>query len=210
MSLELCILASGSSGNCAIVRSAAGILLIDVGIGPRTTAARMLASGVAIPQVAAICLTHLDRDHFNLNWTRTIIARGITVYCHQARVEDVLRYAMDAGHDADALRPLLRPFNGQPFEALPGLKLVPLRLAHDQEGTHGFVLNGSGARIGYATDLGRVPRQLIESFEDLDILALESNYDPQMQISSSRPWFLKRRIMGGSGHLSNVEAFAAV
>jgi len=45
MSLELCILASGSGGNCAVVRTPAGIVLIDAGIGPRTTAARMNGTG---------------------------------------------------------------------------------------------------------------------------------------------------------------------
>src|SRR5207244_483864 len=40
--------------------------------------------------------------------------------------------------------------------------------------------------------------------------ALESNYDPAMQEESGRPWFLKKRIMGGKGHLSNLQTLAAV
>ena len=47
-------------------------------------------------------------------------------------------------------------------------------------------------------------------FSDLDSIALESNYDRQMQFDSARPWFLKRRIMGGHGHLSNLQALAAI
>jgi phosphoribosyl 1,2-cyclic phosphodiesterase len=51
---------------------------------------------------------------------------------------------------------------------------------------------------------------LIEAFVGVHMLAIESNYDPQMQLSSARPEFLKSRIMGGRGHLSNAECFAAV
>jgi hypothetical protein len=55
-----------------------------------------------------------------------------------------------------------------------------------------------------------VPEHLIDGFAELDILALESNYDPGMQLASARPWFLKRRIMGGRGHLSNEQALEAI
>jgi hypothetical protein len=72
------------------------------------------------------------------------------------------------------------------------------------------VIEGFGCRAGFATDLGRVPAHLIERFEGVNLVALESNYDPEMQRGSDRPWFLKERIMGGRGHLSNEQAFAAV
>ena len=50
----------------------------------------------------------------------------------------------------------------------------------------------------------------MEQFVDLDVLALESNYDPRMQEQSDRPLYLKRRIMGGRGHLSNAQALGAI
>jgi phosphoribosyl 1,2-cyclic phosphodiesterase len=55
-----------------------------------------------------------------------------------------------------------------------------------------------------------VPVTLIDDFADLDVLAIESNYDPEMQRTSGRPFFLQQRIMGGKGHLSNQQAFDAV
>jgi phosphoribosyl 1,2-cyclic phosphodiesterase len=64
--------------------------------------------------------------------------------------------------------------------------------------------------LGFATDLGRVPQSLIDAFRDVDVLAIESNYDPPMQRRSARPAMLKRRIMGGAGHLSNEQSFDAV
>jgi len=205
MSLQLCVLASGSSGNCTVVRSPAGIVLIDCGIGPRTAAARLKGTGVSIHDVSAICLTHLDRDHFNLNWINAIVSRGIRLFCHASRMDELLALARD-----DASRETIVPFNGHPFELLPGLLAHTISLAHDRAGSHGFVLDGHGARVGYATDLGHVPESLVEHFSNLDVLAIESNYDPQMQRDSSRPWFLKQRIMGGRGHLSNEQALDAI
>ena len=68
----------------------------------------------------------------------------------------------------------------------------------------------SSCALGYATDLGHVPSYFFDRFRDLDCIALEANYDPQMQVDSARPSFLKRRIMGGHGHLSNLQALAAI
>jgi Beta-lactamase superfamily domain len=80
---------------------------------------------------------------------------------------------------------------------------------YDQLGSHGFVVDGFGYRIGYATDLGHVPWYFIDRFRDLDCIVLEANYDPQMQADSALPSLLKRHIMGGHGHLSNRQALAA-
>jgi len=191
-----------------MVRAADGMVLIDAGIGPRTTAKRMVGSGVSLTDIRAICLTHLDSDHFSATWIQTIVKRGIRVHCCATRVDALIRRVeLDV---ADAFARLIFPFDREPFDVLPGVTLRPLRFAHDRQGSHGFVIATPGCRIGYATDLGRVPGTLIEDFCDLDVLAIESNYDPVMQQTSGRPFFLQQRIMGGNGHLSNQQAFEAI
>jgi phosphoribosyl 1,2-cyclic phosphodiesterase len=213
MSIEICVLASGSAGNCTAVRTPSGVMLIDAGLGPRTTAQRLRGTGVSVADVAALCLTHLDHDHFNRNWLGTLLYRCVPLFCHLNRVDDLLRLALGSHPDREQLaqlRQLIRPFNGHPFEPLPGLEVRPMLFAHDLLGSSGFVLDGFGHRVGFATDLGRVPDGLFDAFCDLDVLAIESNYDHRMQVESPRPWFLKRRIMGGSGHLSNEQAFETV
>jgi phosphoribosyl 1,2-cyclic phosphodiesterase len=208
MSLELCILASGSAGNTSVLRAPTGVMLIDAGIGPRTTAQRLAGTGVHAADVRAICLTHLDRDHFNPNWIPTLVRQQIRVFCHLDRVDEV-RHAAPADLD-NAFEPLVCGFNGSPFEPLPGVTFDPVPLAHDRTGSHGFVIEGFDHRLGYATDLGHVPTHLLDRLHGLDLLAIESNYDPAMQEASPRPFFLKRRIMGGKGHLSNEQALSAV
>lgn len=178
-------------------------MLLDAGIGPRTAAKRMGGTGISLSHVCAICLTHLDRDHFSIHWRRVILKQEIRLFCHRDSTLEMLDLA------GAELEEHIRGFDDA-FEPLPGVRVQPIAVAHDQNPCHGYVIEGFGCRIGYATDLGRVPRELIERFRDLDILALESNYDPRMQLDSSRPGFLKERIMGGRGHLSNEQSFAAV
>ena len=205
MSIELCVLASGSGGNCTVVRTPAGVVLIDIGIGPRVASQRLAGTGVRVGEVAAVCLTHLDRDHFNFNWIGTLVKYQVPVFCSVRRRDDLLRMTGCA-----EFARLVRTFDGFEFEPLPGLLAQPIALAHDDTGSHGFRLDGFGCRAGYATDLGRVPELLIEAFEGVDVLAIESNYDVTMQRNSQRPWFLVQRIMGGRGHLSNEQALDAV
>jgi len=203
MSVEVCILASGSGGNCTIVRCDGGTMLIDAGLGPRNTAKRMNGTGVFVKDISAICLTHLDSDHFSLDWTKTILRQDIRVFCHADGVSKVLELC-----DGE-LEGYVTGFT-EAFEALPGLTVQPVAVAHDEKCCNGFVIECGDWRMGFATDLGHVPAELIREFKDLDVLAIESNYDPQMQVESARPVFLKNRIMGGRGHLSNQQAFDAV
>src|SRR5947209_10893150 len=94
--MELCVLASGSSGNCAAVRTPAGVLLIDAGLGPRMAAERLKGTGVSVADVSAVCLTHLDRDHFNPNWVGTWARQRVRIFCHAIRAGDLLRLAQAA------------------------------------------------------------------------------------------------------------------
>jgi phosphoribosyl 1,2-cyclic phosphodiesterase len=160
---------------------------------------------VGLDDVAAICLTHLDYDHFNMTWLSEILRRKIYLHCHEDHVDALLARANNRD-----LAPRVRPFNGQAFLAVPGVRARSFALPHDELGSFGFVFDARGGRIGYASDLGRCSGELVRHFRGLNVLAIESNYDPRMQINSSRPWSLKRRIMGGSGHLSNQQALDAV
>ncbi len=218
--MRLCVLGSGSGGNCSVLttRQADGTdqsLLIDAGFGPYTTIKRLAQAGVAIEQVKAMVLTHLDRDHYRPTWRRTIERFGIHVWMHQWHADAARKTADGAALETAGL---LHGF-GRQFEPLPEMGVSAIRLPHDTKGTIGFLIaraagNGGGAaRLGYATDMGCVPPELIDAFSaegGVDLLAIESNYDPHLQQASPRPAFLKRRIMGRLGHLSNQQTFEAV
>jgi len=156
--VELCVLASGSGGNCSVIRTADEVFLVDCGIGPRTFAKRLDGTGATLSQVRSICLTHLDRDHFNPAWTATLIANQIQVFCPADRVHELMGFAAD-----ERLRPLVLPFKQHAFEPAPGVVATSLRMAHDRTGSHAFHFSSDFGSIGYATDLGRVPETLVDA-----------------------------------------------
>ncbi len=210
MSLQMCVLGSGSGGNATLLRAPSGVMLIDCGIGPRAIVPRLNGSGVDATELRAIVLTHADSDHFRCSWLKTIVRRKMRLCCHRSLRQKVL--SADAGplFVDPQLSDCIADFDDDGFEPIEGVRFESIHLAHDQAGSHGFVISGFGRRIGFATDLGHVSDELIERFSDLDLLAIESNYDPQMQRSSGRPYHLQKRITGGAGHLSNQQSFEAV
>ncbi len=207
-SLRLCTLGSGSGGNCSAIQLGRRMMLIDAGFGPRVTAERLLQVGATLSQVKAICLTHLDADHYNANWVRTLIRWQIPVFLHERHMD---RFWDTPGSRDLHAQGLVRIFTSQDFSPMEAVTIRTLRLAaHDAAGTCAFRIQTPAGVAGYATDLGHVPDELFAHFAQVDLLALESNYDVQMQLSSARPWYLKQRIMGGQGHLSNEQCLAAV
>lgn len=207
MSLRFCVLGSGSRGNSTIVRLGEeprerGALLIDAGLSPRDTVRRMHAVGVAADELGGILLTHLDADHFRPTWARPCIEREIPLYAHR-------RHAFYLQQHRE-LRPMIRIFDDAALELDDGTRIGTMLLAHDDEGVVGYRIERQQRALGFATDLGRVPKQLPGFLSGVDVLAIESNYDPHLQRLSSRPAFLKQRIMGGRGHLSNEQSLDLV
>lgn len=214
--MKLSNLGSGSAGNSSLLTINGRHMLIDAGLGPRTIANRLKGTNVTVDQINAIVLTHPDQDHIKSSWTNTALRYGIPIYCHQrhlALTGNVLRQSAKTNAYEQLNRQLLKTYDDQPFEIILGhspIALTPIHLPHDEHGSYAFLIRSRHHRIGYATDLGNVTEPLKQQFVDLDLLAVEANYDPAMQEASDRPWFLKQRITNGQGHLSNQQALDLV
>lgn len=206
----LCVLASGSSGNCSVLRSASGeLVLIDAGISPKRTAVSLAALGYTLGDVSAVVLTHLDSDHFYSSWATAAPKRlryGASVWVHASHSRE---RRLDPLHEAGCLR----TFEREAFEPAGSMAFSSRLASHDAEGVATFRISTSGSdghgELGFLTDLGEVTDRLVEFHRGVGVLAIESNYCPRLQARSTRPDFLKRRIMGGAGHLSNQQCLAA-
>ncbi len=204
--LNLCVLGSGSGGNATVIQYQNQALLLDAGLGPVTISRRLGQAKSSLQQIKAIVITHLDQDHFRPTWIKTMVGWGIPLYLHAWHVTDLKRQR----HALPLITSgLIREFT-EKFNPIPNLDFHPIHLRHDRQGTFGYRIDSNHGSIGFATDLGHVPDKLIQNFTNVDILALEANYDPKLQQASTRPEHLKRRIMGGAGHLSNEQAFEAI
>lgn len=201
----LCVLASGSSGNCSVLtwhdghRSRAA--LIDLGLSPRRTRRLLCTLGLSLEDVTDVFLTHLDADHFHSGW---MSADDLAAPLRMHR-----RHLGRASRCGIATR-RTELLDGD--VALPGLTARVTMGSHDDLGvcSFRFAFDAPGAgELGFATDVGRMTADLIDHLAGVDVLAIESNYCPKLELASDRPIFLKRRIMGGSGHLSNAECARA-
>lgn len=197
-------LGSGSSGNGAVLAWQEGdrrrAILIDLGLSPRRTRAALAELDLDPTHVAGVVLTHLDHDHYGARWARSLLAREIPVHVHVRHRSEAIERGVP--------EPCLDLFEDR-FRLGDAFEAEGILADHDDVGSVAIRLDGLGRRIGLATDLGRIPDRMLERFVGLDLLGLESNYCPQLQAASDRPEFLKRRITGGAGHLSNDEALAA-
>lgn len=205
MALALTVLASGSRGNSAAVAAGERRILVDLGLSPRMLRRRLAAAGAHdLESTTDVVLTHFDHDHLNAGWIGELRSRPWTVWIERRHLDDAREIGLPTAR-LEAIRG--RETIGE------GLSLEPVRTPHDEHGSTAWVIESRAGdatvRLGWATDLGRVPDGLHERFRDLDALAIESNYDPLLQERSPRPDFLKRRIMGGAGHLSNEESLTA-
>lgn len=210
----LTVLASGSGGNCSVLMRPSRdpsctrpeLWLLDAGLSPRRTRAALEQIGLDFADVRGLLITHLDHDHYHGGWCEALPSRT-RVLMHVAH-RDFRRSGFRIPAHTEGFE--------DAFELAPGLHVRPWLGQHDDEGVCAFRIDmhdtgdARHASLGFATDLGRIEPALIELFEGVGVLAIESNYCPDMQMASNRPDFLKRRIMGGSGHLSNHQAAAAV
>ncbi|MCC6676905.1 MAG: MBL fold metallo-hydrolase [Phycisphaerales bacterium] len=201
---RMCVLASGSAGNCTAVviggPSRPRIVLIDAGLSPRRTRALLAKLGLSLEDVCEVIITHLDHDHWNAGWCSGLPARA-TVRMHRRHLGRAAREGM--------LHHRTEPFE-EAFELEGGARIAPALLDHDSLGVVAFRMEfESAGTLGFATDVGRPTPRLIGHLRGVDVLAIESNYCPRLQAASSRPAFLKARIMGGAGHLSNAQCAEA-
>lgn len=198
MSVRICVLASGSKGNATLVSSGSAAVLIDAGISARRIREALEELGLAIGDLAGICLSHEHSDHV-AGLVQLHRKHGVPVYANRGTAEALSR---DPKYREFAWRIFT---NGAAFE-LAGLQIEPFSVPHDAYDPVGFRIQNDRVVAGVVTDLGMATTLVKQRLRDCHALVLESNHDEWMLQQSARPWSLKQRILGRQGHLSNQHA----
>ncbi|MBI5640735.1 MAG: MBL fold metallo-hydrolase [Nitrospirae bacterium] len=192
-------LQSGSSGNCIYVETGPVRLLFDAGICGIQAETRLAALGRDIRDVNAVIISHDHSDHVRY---AGVYQRkyGLPVYATSKTMEcAVRRYPMGRMND-------VRIFRAEEALCFEGVSVETIPTPHDGVDGVAFVVDSKGKRLGIMTDLGHVFDGLNEAIPSLDGVFIESNYDPDMLLRGPYPSFLKKRIQGPGGHISNLEA----
>ena len=194
------VLASGSAGNTLLLEAGAIRLLVDAGMSADAIDRTLGDLGVGASTISAILLTHEHDDH----------ARGAGPLSRAFGIPVMANGATLAAAGASLAGATVTPFDtGQPFDVGP-FEITAFPVSHDAEAPVGFAFRVGTYRIAVATDLGNADEGLDPYFAGADLVILESNYDLRLLNVSAYPWFLKNRILGPKGHLSNDDAARAL
>jgi len=199
MSMIAISLQSGSSGNCIYVEAGGVKLLFDAGITGTQTEERLAACGRNVRDVDAVIISHDHSDHIQ---HAGVLQRkyGLPVYVTPAT------FAAASSRCALGKMSDVRHFRSQGKLQFDDVLVHAIPTPHDGADGSAFVVESCGKRLGILTDLGHVFKDLIHLVSSLDAVFLESNYDPDMLARGPYPAYLKQRIKGPRGHISNSEA----
>ncbi len=189
-----CPLASGSKGNCIYIGTKQTKLLVDAGINCKNLEAHLAALGVGLSEIDAILVTHEHSDH--ISGLKTLaLKHSIPVFANHETAKGIVHVMREC--------PKFKIFaTGETFE-FGDFEIHPFSIQHDTLDPVAFTFKTNALKIGVCADLGYATTLVQNHLRDCDYLYLEANHQPSMVHASSRPAFLKQRILGRTGHLSN-------
>ncbi|MHA4844377.1 MBL fold metallo-hydrolase [Flavitalea antarctica] len=196
MSLFITSLNSGSNGNCYYIGNNEEAVLVDAGLPCKELELRMSRLGLSLEKVKAVFISHEHNDH--ISGIPTLLKRyRLPVYITTSTLRNgKIRF------DATLINNFL-PY--QPI-TIGGLTITAFPKFHDACDPHSFIISNGKINIGVFTDIGKPCEHVTRHFSICHAAFLESNYDELMLSEGRYPWFLKNRITGGKGHLSNTQA----
>ncbi|MEG0793713.1 MAG: MBL fold metallo-hydrolase [Lachnospiraceae bacterium] len=196
--MRLCSIASGSSGNCIYVGSSNTHLLIDTGISKKRIKEGLLEVGVNGNEIDGILVTHEHSDHI----------QGLGVFSREFKIPifatkgtlEGIKSCSTLGTIPDGLFHEIKA--DQKF-GLGELHIHPFAISHDAQEPTGYRIEKDDKSVAIATDLGLYDDYIISNLQNLDAILIEANHDVHMLEVGSYPYYLKQRVMGNKGHLSN-------
>jgi len=198
--IEVAFLGSGSTGNCAVVRSGRTTLLLDAGLSPRQISVRLGRLGASLDDVSALLLTHKHSDHV-ASAAALASRRGLPVFGTRGTLAK-------AGLPGPLFADLRVVRDGDEVGFGNGdLTVRVTATPHDGVEPCCYVFaSGAGRRVGVATDLGHLSEEVLAALAGCEVLGLEANHDVDVLREGAYPSFLKKRILSDVGHLSNEAA----
>ena len=196
--MRLCSIASGSSGNCIYVGSDATHLLVDVGISGKRTEAGLNSLGITGKDLDGILITHEHSDHIS---GLGVMARKYEVPIYATR--GTIAAMCESGSLGKVDTSLFHEIREDEKLTIKDLTVNPMRISHDAAQPVAYRISYGSRKVGICTDLGVYNDYTVECLKGMDALLIEANHDVNMLQVGPYPYYLKQRILGDRGHLSN-------
>lgn len=196
MQLNIASLNSGSNGNCYYISNGTDAVMIDAGLSCRETEKRMRQLRLDMQSVKAIFISHEHTDHI----------RGLAGITDKYDIPVYITPGTLKRSGLQLKKDLVFTFESETSLLINGLSIIPYRKMHDAADPHSFIIEHNGVTVGVFTDIGTPCAKTAQYFSRCHAAFLEANYDEEMLENGHYPIYLKNRIRGGEGHLSNREA----
>ncbi len=196
--MRLCSIASGSSGNCIYVGSENTHLLVDTGISKKRIEESLTELGVKGEELSGILITHEHVDHIQ---GLGVLSRKyeIPIYATKGTIVGI-QCCKGLG---DISSGLFREIAKDCMFEVGDFTVKPFAISHDANEPCGYRIEKDDKSVAIATDLGIYDEYIVDNLKGLNGIVLEANHDVHMLEVGPYPYYLKQRVLGNQGHLSN-------
>jgi phosphoribosyl 1,2-cyclic phosphodiesterase len=196
---RFCSLYSGSSGNSLFVRTEKTRILIDAGLSGKKIIDALCSIGETPAEINGLLISHEHSDHIR---GAGILSRklGIPIYATQKTWDTMFEWLKPVAEEN------IKIINTEKSFMIGDIEVKAFSTPHDAVDPVGFSFTAFGRKITIATDIGHINDSIIENIHGSHLVLLESNHDVEMLKIGGYPWYLKQRILGKNGHLSNDAA----
>ena len=197
--LRFCSLYSGSTGNSLFVQTENSKILVDAGVSGKKIVEALDSIDVKIEDIDSILVTHEHTDHTK---SLNVLSNkyNIPIYATDKTWQELKKQKIKISEDNCKKFKISNKFQ------IKDLEIYPFKTPHDAVDSCGFSLKKDNKKVTISTDLGHITKSIYDELKTSDFLMLESNYEPDLLKMSRYPDYLKRRILGQNGHLSNQDA----
>lgn len=199
--MRMVSIASGSSGNCIYIGSEKTHILVDAGISNKRIEKGLNELGVKGSELNGVLITHEHSDHIK---GLGVLARkyGLPIYSAKETLEEISAVKSLGDFPKELFCPICPDVDFM----IGDLEIKPFRIDHDAANPVAYRIQHGRKSAAVATDMGHYSQYIIDHLQGLDAVLLESNHDVRMLEAGPYPYYLKRRILGDHGHLSNETA----
>lgn len=192
--LKTSVLASGSKGNSTLITNGKTNILIDIGMVCRYIETELNDCNISPTKIDGIVITHLHTDHI----------KGLKVFIKKYKTKIYLSSIM-----YDNLKEIIELDNYEIISSkfkINDIELEAIKLSHDSSDSNGYIITFNNYSIAYVTDTGYLNEKYFNKLKNKEAYIFESNHDVEMLMNNSYPYYLKQRIVGDEGHLSNNDS----
>ena len=209
MSLSICAISSGSSGNSYIVKTPENALIIDAGISASRIIKGIERTDTGLEEVKALFVTHEHSDH--AAGIRVLMKKipKLQLYASHGTMQMMIQKGY-LGYQGEIDKNRLHIITPEDVIEISEMQVRAFPILHDSAEPYGYSISKGKKNISIVTDTGLFTEDILYNVIEADVLVLESNHDTEVLRQGPYPYYLQKRILSEHGHLSNTQAAKAL